>query len=258
MGSNCVEHSVTTLMPSAGRVLLTGASRGIGRSVLRELVQRGAHVVAAGRDKESLVMEAEQAPDRVTVAVADLRKAKTRRDLVSHSVGVLGGLDALINCAGTVRYESVGEITEETARLQLEVNLLAPLFLAQAAAPYLKASRGAIVNVASTLGIRASRQTAVYAATKAALISLTKTLALELAPSVRVNAVAPGVVDTAMVRTPRKRDADIAEQLEGLRRLHPLQRLGAPEEVAEAILQLLDASWTTGSVYLIDGGLSIY
>jgi len=126
---------------------------------------------------------------------------------------------------------------------------------------------GAIVQLASTLGLRPAPDTSAYAASKAALIAATRAFALELAPEVRVNAVAPGVVDTEMVRRLRRepdlgagrgREAEaVAQQLEGLARLHPLGRLGTPEEVAKAVLFLLDASWVTGTVLTVDGGLTL-
>jgi 3-oxoacyl-[acyl-carrier protein] reductase len=134
--------------------------------------------------------------------------------------------------------------------------------LLQAAARHMQA--GSIVVLASTLAFRSAPTTSAYAASKAALLSAAKSAALELAPRIRVNALAPGVVDTDMVRVPRRalganEDAApvLAEQLEALRKLHPLGRLGTAEEVAEAALYLLEASWLTGSVLTIDGGLTL-
>ncbi len=132
-----------------------------------------------------------------------------------------------------------------------------------AAAPHLRtAGGGAIVHVASTLGVRSAPGTTAYAATKAALLSVTRTLALELAADkVRVNAVLPGVVDTDMVRVPRvevapeEAPALIEKQLAELRELHPIGRLGEPEDVAAAVCYLLDASWVTGAALEVDGGL---
>jgi 3-oxoacyl-[acyl-carrier protein] reductase len=178
-------------------------------------------------------------------------------------------VDGLVNCAGMAVYERAGAIQLESLEAQLRLNLMAPLLLSQIVAEHLRGRGGAIVNVSSTLSVRVAAGTAAYAATKAALNAVTKTLALELAPAgVRVNAVLPGVVDTDMVRAPRVRpgeappvgqelEARVEAQLEELRSRHPLGRLGRPEDVATVIVGLLDHPWQTGSLVTIDGGLSI-
>jgi len=256
---------------SEGRILVTGGSRGIGAAVVRAVVAKGGRVLAVGRDQDALVELAREAPDRITVAVGNLQRPEQRDALVGHAVQVLGGLDGLVNCAGIVHYAELDAIEEGSLRAQLEVNFVAPLFLCQAAARVMRAqgTGGGIVNVSSTLGQRPAPKTLVYAATKAALDSMTRSLAIELAPDgIHVNAVVPGVVDTEMVRVPRvppgeagpsgaAREAVVAEQLEELRRLHPLGRLGRPDEVARAVIHLLDSEWTTGTLLTVDGGLSI-
>ena len=173
-----------------------------------------------------------------------------------------------MNCAGIARYEPVGTIDLQSIEAQLRVNFIAPLLLSQAVAEHLRGRGGAIVNVSSTLSEHVAQNTAVYAATKAALNTLTKGLALELAPAgVRVNAVLPGGVDTDMLRIPRLRPGEslsaaeieqrVESQIESLAALHPLGRLGKPEEVAAVIISLLDQTWQTGSLVTIDGGLSV-
>jgi 3-oxoacyl-[acyl-carrier protein] reductase len=142
------------------------------------------------------------------------------------------------------------------------------LLLSQAVADRMRGRGGAIINVSSTLSERVARFTAAYAATKAGLNALTRSLALELAPhGIRVNAVLPGGVDTDMLRAPRLRpgevlgEAELSErvesQLAALRALHPLGRLGTPAEVASVIVATLDQEWQTGSLITIDGGLSL-
>jgi 3-oxoacyl-[acyl-carrier protein] reductase len=154
----------------------------------------------------------------------------------------------LVNCAGVVRYGSIGTVGRGELVEQLAVNVVAPFLIAQSAARYMTHG-GAIVQVASTLGVRPAPGTAAYAASKAALLSLTRSFAQELAPrGVRVNAVVPGVVDTDMVR---------GRDLEALRALHPLGRLGTPGDVAEAVVWLLGAEWVTGAEVVVDGGLLV-
>jgi NAD(P)-dependent dehydrogenase (short-subunit alcohol dehydrogenase family) len=127
-----------------------------------------------------------------------------------------------------------------------------------------EAGGGAMVVVASTLATHTATGTAAYAASKAALVAAARTFARELAPTVRVNVVAPGVVDTDMVRAPRRplapgevREDVVRAELATLRALHPLARLGTPDDVAAAVQYLLEAAWVTGSVLTVDGGLTL-
>ncbi len=253
-----------------GRVLVTGASRGIGRAVVQALVARRTRVAAVARDGAALEALAAGSDGRIVPVVADLAAGRLH-DVVARAVEALGRLDGLVCAAGVARHASVGAIDEADLRAQLEVNLVAPLLLSQAFAVHarLVGHGGSIVHVASTLGIRPAVGTVAYSAAKAGILGITRTLAAELAADgVRVNAVVPGVVDTDMVRTLRlapgeleptgaDREARIAAQLEALRTLHPLGRLGRPEEIAEAVLYLLDAPWTTGAVLAVDGGLLV-
>jgi NAD(P)-dependent dehydrogenase (short-subunit alcohol dehydrogenase family) len=170
--------------------------------------------------------------------------------------------------AGAVRYTAIEAVLEAELRAGLELNLVAPYLLAQDASAAMKEAGGAIVLVASTLAFSPAPSTSVYSAAKGGLVALARSLAVELAPAIRVNAVAPGVIDTDMVRVPRlrpgepepsgaARDARVTAELEALRALHPAGRLGRPEEVAGGVLYLLDAAFVTGTVLTIDGGLTV-
>ncbi len=256
---------------SEGRVLVTGASRGIGRAVVELLVERGALVAAVGREEDALVRLARKDPARITVMIGDVADPSQRDRIVDHAATALGGLDGLVCCAGIARHQPVGAIDEATVTRQLAVNFVAPLLLSQDAARVMRkaGTGGSIVHVSSTLSVRGAPGTTVYGATKGALNAMTRSLAAELAgDGIRVNAVLPGVVDTEMVREPRlaegeappvgeAREKRVAAQLEELRRLHPLGRLGRADEVAATIVHLLDAEWTTGSLHVIDGGLTL-
>jgi len=234
------------------RVLVTGASRGIGRAVVSAFVARGALVAAAARDRDALREVVSGAPDQVRPLVADLAVAAERDALVHRAVEAVGAVDVLVQCAGVARHAPIEELSEGDLRAQVEVNMIAPLLVARRAAAHMRSRRhaGSIVHLGSTLGIRPAPGAGAYAATKAGLASVTRTLAAELGPDgIRVNAIAPGLVDTDMVRT--RRDAGPEE----LARLHPLGRLGTPEEIAAAVLHLVDEHWTTGTVRVVDGGL---
>ncbi len=233
------------------RVLVTGASRGIGRAVAIALAARGDDVVCAGRDVGALKEVARHHKHRMTAVVGDLALEGPRDALVSSAVSELGGLDVLVQCAGIVHYEATGTISPDALAAQVAVNLTAPMMIAQAAAPHLVRTRGVIVNVASTLAHRSAPGTAVYGATKAAMVAWSRTFALELAPHVRVNSISPGVVETDMIA------ARPPAELEALRGQHALRRFGRAEEIAAAVLFVIDAGWMTGTDLVLDGGLSL-
>lgn len=256
---------------SEGRVLVTGASRGIGRAVVELLLARGATVAVVGRDEDPLVRLAREDPRRIMVMIGDVAESSQRDHMIDQASTALGGLDGLVCCAGFARHQPLGHIDEPSIMRQLTVNLVAPLLLSQDAARVMRAqgTGGSIVHVSSTLSVRPAPGTVAYAATKGALDTMTRGLAAELAPDrIRVNAVLPGIVDTEMVRELRLSPGEVAptgearqrrveQQLESFRRLHPLGRLGRVEEIAEAIVHLLDAEWTTGSLMVVDGGLTL-
>jgi NAD(P)-dependent dehydrogenase (short-subunit alcohol dehydrogenase family) len=250
------------------RALVTGASRGIGRAVSRRLHAEGARLVLSARREAHLAAISAELPGSIALA-ADLAEPARPSELVDRAVAALGGLDALIHCAGVVHYADALAVTPAELEAQLQLNTIAPFWLTQRAGQHMSAAGGgAIVHVASSLGVRPARGTAAYATSKAGLLGLTRAFALELAPhKVRVNAIAPGVVDTDMVRVVRTSDrADlgaeqtrerIERQLEALSRLHPLGRLGSPEDVADAVVFLLRSEFTTGTTLFVDGGLTL-
>jgi NAD(P)-dependent dehydrogenase (short-subunit alcohol dehydrogenase family) len=243
--------------------LVTGATRGIGRATVAWLLSHGRRVVAVARDQAALEELSHEHPGKVMPLPFDLSDTERLGQLVAEAEA-FAPVDELVCCAGIVRYAAVGQVREDDLRAQLDVNFIAPFLLSQALGTRMRArGRGAIVLVASTLGVVAAPLTSAYAASKAALIQTARAFAIELAPSVRVNAIAPGVVDTDMVRVPRTEDAASGEarerlveaELSRLAHMHPLGRLGTAAEVACAIGFVLDASWMTGSVLTLDGGL---
>lgn len=251
---------------TGGTVVVTGASRGIGRAIACGILERGGSVVAVARKRELLESLGPQA--RVHPVVADLEDSSSVDRILAEALEAFGSIDGLVNCAGFARYRPVGQLDASTVEAQLAVNLVTPLLLAQAVGTHLRGrqAEGAIVNVSSTLSEASTQGMIAYAASKAALNAATKGLALELAPArIRVNAVLPGVVNTDMVKKPRVAPGEepsveeierrVEAQLEALRVLHPLGRLGTPEEVAEVVLQVLDNEWQTGSLVVLDGGL---
>jgi 3-oxoacyl-[acyl-carrier protein] reductase len=248
------------------KVLVTGGGTGIGRAIAEAVLRAGGSAVVTGRRPEPLEAVASAFPGRAHALPCDVASASEREGLLSRASALLGGLDGFVHCAGVVSHQLPGHIDEASLRAQLEVNLVAPLRLGEQALEVLEPG-GGMVFISSTLAMRPVVTSAVYSAAKAGLLQVMRVLALAGAPRrVRANAVLPGVVETDMVREPRlaageaalaepEREARVMAQLEGLRALHPLGRLGRPDEIAEAVLYLLGAAWTTGTDLVLDGGL---
>jgi len=241
-------------MPSSRPVaLVTGAARRLGAAVARRLHADGhdlaLHYRTSAAQMQALAAELEaQRAGSVLTLRADLAEFDRLPELVAQTVGRFGRLDALVNNASLFQPTPLGKATPAQWDALFASNARAPFFLAQAAAPHLKAARGAIVNLADIYAERPLRGHAVYCMAKAALVMATKSLALELAPDVRVNAIAPGAILWA-----EHDDAD-AKQKAMLART-PLARTGTPEEIAEAVRWLLrEATYTTGQVLRLDGG----
>ncbi|MFD8147277.1 SDR family NAD(P)-dependent oxidoreductase [Streptomyces sp. NPDC059708] len=241
-------------------VLVTGAGTGIGRSVAREFAAGGDLVVAVGRREGPLAETADGFPG-IRVLAGDLTGDGEPERIVREVLRAYGRLDVLVNNAGIVRAGALGAVAAGDVARQLGVNLVAPVLLTQAALPALTASgAGVVVNVSTAVGLRAWPGASVYAATKAALDTLTRSWAVELAPrGVRVVAVAPGAVDTP-IGEHQGLSPERAAEVRAWQVAHtPLGRVGRPEEIAWAVRRLADpaASFLTGVVVPVDGGASV-
>lgn len=236
-------------------VLVTGASTGIGAAVARRLATDGHDVAvhfhqdrAGAKDVAGAV---EVAGREAVVLQADLAKPAAARRVAEEALAALPDLQGVVNNAGVYLRAGVDEAGPDVWRRTLQVDLEAPFHVLQPLLPTLRGCRGAVVNIASIAAFRGSAHGAHYAAAKAGLIGLTHALAVELAPDVRVNAVAPGYIDTVMLGadTPEKRRRRESEV--------PLGRIGRPEDVAGAVAFLLgaDAGYVTGQTLHVNGGL---
>ena len=233
--------------------LVTGSARRLGAAIARGLHAAGydlaLHCHDSRIDRDALAAELEAARAGSTLALqADLADFDRLPELVAATVGRFGRLDALVNNASAFFPTPLGEATPAHWDALFGANARAPFFLSQAAAPHLRAARGAIVNLADIHGERPLRDHAVYGMSKAALLYLTRALALELAPDVRVNAISPGAILWPDAGKPEAAKSAVLSRT-------PLGRTGRPEEIAEAVRWLLgDATYTTGQVLRLDGG----
>ncbi|MGH8194461.1 MAG: pteridine reductase [Woeseiaceae bacterium] len=249
--------STQTQISLAGKcALVTGAARRIGAAIVRRLHAEGASVAIHYRgsaDQAIRLRDELEGLRRESAAVfqADLANIGQLTGLVESVVGWTGGLDILVNNASAFYPTPLGEITEDDWNDLLGSNLKAPLFLSQAAWPHLRTAGGSIVNLIDIHAQRPLRDHAVYGAAKAGLAMLTRSLAKDMAPEVRVNGIAPGAILWP-------KDGMTATVQDSIIRQIPLQRPGSPDDIAGCVLYLVrDATYITGQVIAVDGGRSI-
>jgi pteridine reductase len=240
-------------------VLVTGAARRIGAAISRKLHHGGARIVLhcnRSRDEaDRLAAELNAArAGSAAVVQGDLLDVPGLARIVEDARAAMGRLDALVNNASSFHATPFGTIGEHDWDDLIGTNLRAPLMLAQAAAPLLRQSKGAIVNIADIHAERPLKDFVVYTIAKAGLVGLTRSLALELGPDVRVNAVAPGAI-----LWPDGGEHFAAAEKARITGQTPLERIGGPEDVAGAVKYLLfDAPFVTGQVLAVDGGRNIH
>lgn len=237
--------------------LITGSAKRVGAAIARSLHADGydvaLHYRHSGAEMQALIAELEAARAGSTLALqADLAEFDRLAEIVAGTVGRFGRLDALINNASAYYATPVGTVTPQQWDELFASNARAPFFLAQAAAPHLKASGGAIVNLVDIYAQRPLAGHSVYCMAKAALAMMTQSLARELGPEVRVNAVAPGNVLWS-------ENAVKAETPDIVRERTALQRQGTPEDIVSAVRWLLTGNrYITGQIVAIDGGRSVF
>ena len=245
------------------RVLVTGGTRGIGRATVAAFRETGARVAVNGRTSgsTSAAIAALGGGEALAAAPGDVASAEGCREIVGAAVEALGGLDILVNCAGVGDKGRIEEIDEAFWDRMLDVNLKGTFFCIRWALEALRESGGNIVNVASDAGLMGDVGSgSVYCASKGGVVNMTRAMALELAPNLRVNCVCPGYVDTDMVRRDGiERADDPAAAERELVDYAPMKRIATPGEIASAILYLAseEARFVTGAALQIDGGSTV-
>jgi NAD(P)-dependent dehydrogenase (short-subunit alcohol dehydrogenase family) len=241
--------------------LITGATSGIGRATARAFAREGAAVVLAGRrvvQGEQVKQDIETSGGRALFIPTDVTQEEQIRNLVQKTISTFGRLDFAVNNAGIegIPFVPTHEQTVENYRKIFDCNVLGILLsMKQELAVMLPAGRGVIVNMSSVAGMIGTPGMGVYAASKHAVMGLTKSAALEYATAgIRINAVCPGGVETEMAQ----RLTQVAKNAEDFIALHPLGRLGTAEEIASAVLYLCTpgAAFATGAAFVLDGGWS--
>lgn len=238
--------------------LVTGSTSGIGAAIARRLADEGLFVILHSRGSAERGKAFAAELGHATYIQADLAQDTERARLISEAIAITGRLDVLINNAGISGQIPHGDLqaaSPEIWRALYEVNVIAPFQLVALAEEYLRESaqgkgRACVINISSHAGVRPKGGSIPYAATKAALNHVTRLLARSLGPQIRVNAVAPGLVDTPLT-------ADWSEAQALWQTQSPMKRAASPEDIAQAVMLLLNADYITGEILLSDGGLNL-
>lgn len=242
------------------RVIVTGASSGIGRAAAELFLRQGDRVALLSRRKETLDRLAEETGSRAIPIAADLSDERKTESAVARAVESLGGLDVLINSAGILKSGNIEASSLELWDEMMNINLRSVFHLMKLATPHLESSRGNIVNVSSVTGLRSFPGILAYCVSKAGVDQLTRCAALELAAKgIRVNAVNPGVVVSGLHRAGGMKDEPYEAFLEHSKTTHPIGRVGEASEIADLIYFLASdqAGWITGATVSIDGGRAL-
>jgi NAD(P)-dependent dehydrogenase (short-subunit alcohol dehydrogenase family) len=239
-------------------VLITGGTRGIGHATARLFAAEGAQVVIVGRDRDKTMEAAYDVPGQGKAG--DVSSAADCERIVTHTLNLHNRIDVLVNCAGVIfRNRTVEQTSEEEWDRTFEVNVKGTFLMSKYALPALRKTKGSIVNMSSYVGLVGFAGASAYAASKAAIINLTRSMALDHAKEgIRVNAVCPGSVDTEMIHAAWQKFGDVEKARKVWAEKHPLGRIASPDEIGHAILFLAsqDASFVTGTALAVDGGIT--
>ena len=239
-------------------VLITGGTRGIGLATAHLFAMEGARVVIVGRDRDKTTEAAREFQGRGEAGDVSITADCER--IVTRILSLHARLDVLVNCAGIIfRNRTVEQTSEEEWDATFDVNVKGTFLMSKYALPALRETKGCIVNMSSYVGLVGFAGTSAYAASKAAIINLSRSMALDHAKEgIRVNAVCPGSVDTEMIRAAWEQFGDVEQAQKLWAEKHPLGRIATADEIGRAILFLAseDASFITGAALPVDGGIT--
>jgi len=239
-------------------VLITGGTRGIGFATAQLLAREGARVVIVGRDVDRATEAALEVQGRGEAG--DVSNAGDCERIVDRTLSLYARLDVLVNCAGIIfRNRTVEKTSEEEWDRTFDVNVKGAFLMSKYALPALRETKGNIVNMSSYVGLVGFAGASAYAASKAAILNLTRSMALDHAKEgIRVNAVCPGSVETDMIHAAWQQFGDVEQARKMWAEKHPLGRIATPEEIGRAILFLAseEASFITGTALPVDGGIT--
>jgi NAD(P)-dependent dehydrogenase (short-subunit alcohol dehydrogenase family) len=244
--------------------IVTGGGTGIGQAVCRRLAEAGARAIVVNysrsqKDADATAAEIVEAGSEGLAIKADVASEPDVKRMVAETVERFGRLDVLINNAGTTRFiahPDIDALTDEVWDTLFAVNLKGTFYCSRAAAEHLRRTKGAIVNIASIAGMRGAGSSIAYGVTKAGILQLTRGLAVALAPHVRVNAVAPGLVATRWFRVPFGEEAAQSQEAT-VGAATPLNGVAVPDHVAQAVMGFLAADFVTGQALVVDGGKNV-
>lgn len=245
---------------SGKKVLVTGGTRGIGKAAVQAFLAEGAQVVLSGSSERSVTTALdEMAGAAVTGVAGDVSDTDACARIVQTAVDALHGLDILVNSAGVFQAASIEQTDQSLWKRVMDTNVGGSYFCSRAAVAALRSTGGNIVHLGSESGINGYGGSTAYCASKGAIVNLTRSMAMELAPDIRVNAVCPGVVETDMAREGFAIDGDQEKGMQQQRESYPLKRVATAAEIAASILYLAsdDARFITGESLVLDGGATV-
>jgi len=244
-------------MRLTGKVaIITGGGSGIGKAIAQAFVREGAMVVIAGRDSKKLEQAAAEIGEECLAVSVDVSKTSDVQRLVDAALGKFHGINVLVNNAAVLLPGTAESLSEEDFDQTFNINVRGLWLLSRAVLPQMRAAGGgSIINIASVLSLLGARNRVAYAASKGAVMAMTKAMALDhAAENIRVNCICPGIVATEMVARFSLDENALRHRVA----MHPMGRFGQPEDVASAAVFLAsdESGWTTGSVLTVDGGYS--
>jgi meso-butanediol dehydrogenase/(S,S)-butanediol dehydrogenase/diacetyl reductase len=240
-------------------ILVTGGTRGIGAACVRAFLAEGARVAVNGRTQASVDAAMPKFTGDVVAAPGDVATVAGCEEAVGAALSAFGSLDVLVNNAGIFFRGDIASTDEENWDAVMNANVKSVQFCTRAALAALRRTKGSIVNVASESGLNGYPETTAYCASKGAVVNLTRAMAMELAPDIRVNALCPGVVDTDMSRAGFALGGDEAEGMRRQQQAYPLMRIGTVQQAAAAVLYLAsdDAGFINGVALPMEGGATV-